>query len=418
MIPICDLPTFVLHRYILVVSFLMIFAVYELLPFLSQVCKPLGVLYIIFKKLLVDVCTWSLLFSIITFSFCFTLVGMQKAGYYVNDGELMVNGTYGKAGGGIATGEDGELTRDELLALSDPFDASGAMWAPLWAIFGDPSPENYSWLASILIWVYCLVGNIVLVNLLVAMFADSYTKIASQSEIEYFFLRSTHLYEYQNSVLSMPPVLNLPLILMDGLCRIRDWSPSRTVTRLSRFNSINRWPTAWPSMSPISPTRHRAIEKKGRSRAGLPMPVFGFDGKLLVDRFLRQVIEQEGDTVHALARSTNDQLEVGMQMRETAILQLGARLGGIEDKLEKLAAACNGAAFESKAFESKKPVFPDPSILPDQHAPSLLDGVDTATKFLSTIAPFSSSANSAVAAESSTMSITTQARAQTTPDSF
>ena len=415
MIPICDLPTFVLHRYILVVSFLMIFAVYELLPFLSQVCKPLGVLYIIFKKLLVDVSTWSLLFSIITFSFCFTLVGMQKAGYYTNE---EVDGTYGKAGGGIATGEGGELTRDELLALSDPFDASGAMWAPLWAIFGDPSPENYSWLASILIWVYCLVGNIVLVNLLVAMFADSYTKIASQSEIEYFFLRSTHLYEYQNSVLSMPPVLNLPLILMDGLCRIRDWSPSRTVTRLSRFNSINRWPTAWPSMSPISPTRHRAIEKKGRSRAGLPMPLFGFDGKLLVDRFLRQVIEQEGDTVHALARSTNDQLEVGMQMRETAILQLGARLGGIEDKLEKLAAACNGAAFESKAFESKKPVFPDPSILPDQHAPSLLDGVDTATKFLSTIAPFSSSANSAVAAESSTMSITTQARAQTTPDSF
>ena len=394
----------------------MIFAVYELLPFLSHLWKPLGVLYIIFKKLLVDVSTWFFLFALITVSFCFALVGMQKAGYYTND---EVSGTYGKSGGGTAHDKDGvELTREELLALSEPFDASGAMWAPLWAIFGDPSPANYSWLASVLIWVYCLVGNIVLVNLLVAMFADSYTKIASQSEIEYFFLRSTHLYEYQNSVLSLPPVLNLPVILMDGLCRIRDWNPSQTVTQFSRSNSINRQPTAWPSTSSINPTRHRAAEKKGRSSAGLPMPAFGFDGKLLVDRFLRQVIEQEGDTVHALARSTNDQLEVGMQMRETSTLQLGARLGGIEDKLEKLAAACNGAAFESKAFESKKPVFPDPPILPDQHAPGLLDGVDTATKFLSTIAPFSSSANSAVAAESTTMSTTTQARAQTTPDSF
>ena len=181
------------HRYILIVSFQMIFAVYEILPFLSQMYRPLGVLYIIFNKLLSDVFTWSLLFSIITFSFCFTLVGMQKAGYY-NNAEVN-GGTYGGNGGEPATDADGVLlSREQLLALSDPLDANGAMWAPLWAIFGDPSPENYSWLASILIWAYCLVGNIVLVNMLVAMFADSYTKVASQSEIEYFFLRSTHLY--------------------------------------------------------------------------------------------------------------------------------------------------------------------------------------------------------------------------------
>ena len=55
------------HRYILIVSFQMIFVVYEILPFLSQMYKPLGVLYIIFNKLLSDVFTWSLLFCIISY---------------------------------------------------------------------------------------------------------------------------------------------------------------------------------------------------------------------------------------------------------------------------------------------------------------------------------------------------------------
>ena len=127
------------HRYILIVSFQMIFAVYEILPFLSQMYKPLGVLYIIFNKLLSDVFTWSLLFCIITISFCFTLVGMQKAGYY-NNAEVN-GGNYGGNGGEPATDADGVLlSNEQLLALSDPFDANGAMWAPLWAIFGDPSP--------------------------------------------------------------------------------------------------------------------------------------------------------------------------------------------------------------------------------------------------------------------------------------
>ena len=403
-----------LRRLILMISFLTIVAAYETLPFLSQMYKPLGVLYLIFKALLYDVFIWSLLFIIITVSFCLTLVGMQKAGYYIT--EDGVSGGLNKGGfndGGPITGADGEpLSRDELMELSDPFHANGAMWAPWWAIFGDPSPERYSWLASILIWVYCLVGNIVLVNMLIAMFADTYTKIASQSEIEYFFLRSTHLYEYQSSaVLSVPPVLNLPLILMAVLRRIGGWKPSDTLTMIAlaaRSDSLNERRSSGrghnSSDSLYEKSARNGAEKKGRSQAG--MPTLDFDGKLLVDRYLRKVIEQERDTVHVLARSTNVELEKGLQRCEAATRKLGVRLGGIGDKLDKLAAAYNRTALESNAaFESKASTLPGPSNLPakdvsnlpEKNVPdrSLLDGLNAANTFLGRLEELSDERSSA-----------------------
>ena len=162
----------------------------------------------------------------------------------------------------------------------------GALVGNLWRPFArELLLRPGTWLASVLIWVYCLVGNIVLVNMLIAMFADTYTKIASQSEIEYFFLRSTHLYEYQSSaVLSVPPVLNLPLILMAVLRRIRGWHPSDTLTMIAlaaRSDSIQGRRSNNSSDSWYERSTRNVAEKKGRSQAG--MPALDFDGKLLVD---------------------------------------------------------------------------------------------------------------------------------------
>ena len=413
-----------LSRYLLMISFLTIVVVYETLPFLSQMYKPLGVLYIIFKALFYDVFIWSLLFIIITLSFCLTLVGMQQAGYYITNDA--VNGfNFGGNSGREITSANGEnLSTTELMELSAPFHANGAMWAPLWAIFGDPSPERYSALASILIWVYCLVGNIVLVNMLIAMFADTYTKIASQSEIEYFFLRSKHLYEYQsNAVLSVPPVFNLPLILMEVLRCITGWRPSLTMKMIARAarsdslqDNLRRNSDSSLNGSVLSPKRHRN-EKRGRSKAG--MPALDFDGKLLVDRYLRKVIEKERDTVHVLARSTNVELEKGLHRCVAATRKLGVRLGGIGDKLDKLAAAGNRTALEGNAaFESKTSILPGPSNLPKEDVSNLpekdvsnriskLDGLNAAHTFLGTLSE--RSGDSSVAAESTTKSTSTQA---------
>ena len=40
-----------------------------------------------------------------------------------------------------------------------------------------------------LIWIYVLIGSIVLVNLLVAMFADTYARVKEASELEYMYSR-------------------------------------------------------------------------------------------------------------------------------------------------------------------------------------------------------------------------------------
>ena len=127
-----------------------------------------------------------------------------------------------------------------------------------------------------------------------------------------------------------------------------------------------------------------------------------FDGKLLVQRYLRQVLDAEGDTVHALlARMLNIQLEAGMRKREAEILTLGSRIGGIESLMSPIRGELSKGLAEMVAAnnkglvaapEIKKSIFPDWSgdYFPPDKAPDLLAGVDTATKFLSSISPFSS----------------------------
>ena len=82
-------------------------------------------------------------------------------------------------------------SRGERWAAEEEVDegdaADAGLWLPLWALFGEFAPAQYSALASIVIWCYCLIGCVVLVNLLVAMFADTYARIKSEAEMEYGF---------------------------------------------------------------------------------------------------------------------------------------------------------------------------------------------------------------------------------------
>lgn len=145
---------------------------FDLIPFLSQIYKPLGVLYIVFVEMFNDVFTWLYLFGIITISFCLTLVGLQKSGYYqdVEDGAEYQSDT-------------DNLSLMEVQTRYDVTATGGATWAPLWAVFGEFNAASFSPLAAILMWMFIFVGSVVLVNLLVAMFADTYTKIYSRSEV-------------------------------------------------------------------------------------------------------------------------------------------------------------------------------------------------------------------------------------------
>ena len=46
-----------------------------------------------------------------------------------------------------------------------------------------------------LMWVYVLIANVVLVNMLIAMFAETYTRIKKNAEIEYRYQHYLHIFE-------------------------------------------------------------------------------------------------------------------------------------------------------------------------------------------------------------------------------
>mmetsp|Transcript_302 Transcript_302/g.686 ORF Transcript_302/g.686 Transcript_302/m.686 type:complete len:1370 (-) Transcript_302:267-4376(-) len=98
---------------------------------------------------------------------------------------------------------------------------------PFWAMFADLDLEQLSeipW-AMTVTWFYVLVTNIVLVNLLIAMFSDTYSRIIKEALTEYHFQRYLHVFEFQHVIHSIPPPFNLPLLLIDIFDAVRDnWS--------------------------------------------------------------------------------------------------------------------------------------------------------------------------------------------------
>ncbi len=67
------------------------------------------------------------------------------------------------------------------------------------------------------VWVYILIANVVLVNMLIAMFSETYQRIKKNAEVEYHYQRFLNIFEYNHVVNAVPPPLSLPLLLADAL---------------------------------------------------------------------------------------------------------------------------------------------------------------------------------------------------------
>ena len=200
------------------------------------------------------------LFATVTVAFSVTLAGMQKAGRY------------------HPLGNEPEL---------DTYEANAALFAPWWAVYGYLQPQRYDFLTSALVWIYVLIGSIVLVNLLVAMFADTFARVKESSEQEYIYVQAGRLFQYRSVVHPVPPILNAPLVARDliyflfkivckyGVCRIslrtkadpdgvkveRELS-SRTTRRCTR-NS--RW-TSSSTIAASAPTGTSLASRFGKSK--------------------------------------------------------------------------------------------------------------------------------------------------------
>ena len=114
----------------------------------------------------------------------------------------------------------------------------------MWAIFGEFDLEllqDIPWSAALL-WLYTFLSSIVLVNLLVAMFAETYNRVLSEAEQEHRYQKAVRVFQHRHAILALPPPFNLPIIaffaliaLKDSLCslpaRARRRAPTRACTR-------------------------------------------------------------------------------------------------------------------------------------------------------------------------------------------
>jgi len=167
--------------------------------------RNFGVLTITLVQMMVDLSLFAIFFSVVLSGFCFALVGLSETAdhhtHLIGEGHVVRTGV----DAALHAGSDGKLA---------------LVWQPFWAMFAEFDIEE---LSSVpfglpLMWVYVLIANVVLVNMLIAMFADTYTRIKMNAEIEYRYQRFLHIFEYQHVVHHLPPPFNAPLLLLDS-CR-------------------------------------------------------------------------------------------------------------------------------------------------------------------------------------------------------
>ena len=105
-------------------------------------------------------------------------------------------------------------------------------------------------------------ASIILVNLLVAMFSDTYNRILENAEVEYKFQKYNRIFLYTNIVTSIPPPFNLPIVINDlasnFLC-----GPSSATVKPVAANDTNG-----AASPPTPPSRAHRVTKEGGESGG------------------------------------------------------------------------------------------------------------------------------------------------------
>jgi len=144
--------------------------------------------------------------QVIVAGFCFALIGLSETATHhthLIQQSTIADAVVGNARGALTSLEEGELALvwQPFFAMFAEFDIDELMKVP----YGLP-----------LMWVYVLIANVVLINMLIAMFTDTYTRIKINAEIEYRYQLFMHIFEYQHVVHHLPPPFNAPLLLWDS----------------------------------------------------------------------------------------------------------------------------------------------------------------------------------------------------------
>ena len=96
------------------------------------------------------------------------------------------------------------------------------LWASFWAFtgeFGDPL-SNYDLFADIWMWIYAFFTTVVMVNLLVAMMANTYEVVKENAQAEALSARYRRIFEHRRLMLVVPLPFNMLYVIVTLLLNL------------------------------------------------------------------------------------------------------------------------------------------------------------------------------------------------------
>jgi hypothetical protein len=181
-----------------------------------------GVLAIIIGQMLVDLSLFFVFFAVVLLGFSGALLGLSETADLPPDAARALSDALPPIGETAATDTLGGGFEHSGRALRGAHADDGGpelplLALPLWAMFTDLEPGRFIEIpyALPLMYAYVMLANVVLVNLLIAMFSDTYSRIKKNAEVEYHYQRFLPIFEFNHVVYALPPPLNLPWLLRD-----------------------------------------------------------------------------------------------------------------------------------------------------------------------------------------------------------
>ena len=138
--------------------------------------REIGVLIIMIIEMVSDLKIWMLLTAVFTFAFMVTFVAIAS---------------------------DGPVEKT----------IAGSLWAMYGEFYTDYFIEYSGMLGEVLLWIFALVSNVLLVNLLIAMMSETYQKIKDKADVEWKFGRVNSVLEAVERTHPVPPPFSVPLML-------------------------------------------------------------------------------------------------------------------------------------------------------------------------------------------------------------
>jgi hypothetical protein len=219
--------------YLLVLSMCIIVVAGRMVMLRCTTSPSIGTLVIMVREMGTDLVIFIELLVMIVVGFCFALVGLAAMQSEAGDLGLLGFGADGASGASGERADGGDGAAHRMLKLKPRpttssseddgsrldrtwFASTSPFMMPVWAVLGNMDVEAIEesiMFGAPLMWIYTLIATVVLVNLLVAMFSDTYSRIKENSETEYCHLRYVFVFSYRYLTDPIPPPLNLPFSL-------------------------------------------------------------------------------------------------------------------------------------------------------------------------------------------------------------